>query len=117
MDKITETKTEFRLRQWTKIIQACQSSGMTVVAWCSENNVKTKSYYYWLRKLRSMACEAGGLPACREEQPIVPLTFKQTTAHENSVITVHLSSVSIDIKDGASQTTIEAVLSALKNIC
>jgi len=25
MDKMTDTKTEFRLKQWCKIIQACQS--------------------------------------------------------------------------------------------
>ncbi|PYG90121.1 hypothetical protein LY28_00001, partial [Ruminiclostridium sufflavum DSM 19573] len=55
MDKITDAKTEFRRRQWTQIIQDCQNSGMTVVGWCSQNNVNTKSYYYWLRKIRSLA--------------------------------------------------------------
>lgn len=53
MDKITGAKTEFRLKQWTHIIQTCQASGMTVVNWCEQNNVKTKSYYYWLRKKSS----------------------------------------------------------------
>ncbi|WP_414705316.1 IS66 family insertion sequence element accessory protein TnpA [Pseudobacteroides sp.] len=48
MDKITDAKTEFRLKQWTQIVQACQSSSMTVVGWCEQNNVKIKSYYYWL---------------------------------------------------------------------
>ncbi|MHB1393845.1 MAG: IS66 family insertion sequence element accessory protein TnpA [Clostridia bacterium] len=117
MDKITNTKTEFRLKQWTKIVETRQASGMTVVAWCNQNNVNTKSYYYWLRKLRIVACEAGELPARRDEQPIVPLTFAQATVSEGTAITIHLPSVSIDIKDGTSQTTIEAVLAALKNIC
>lgn len=31
MDKIADTRTEFRLKQWTKIIDACQNSGMTIV--------------------------------------------------------------------------------------
>lgn len=117
MDKISEAKTEFRLRQWTKIIQAYQASGMTVVAWCSQNNIKTKSYYYWLRKLRSMACEAVELPACSDEQPIVPLAYTQTRASNSAVITIHLSSASIDIQNGASRATIEAVLAALKSVC
>ena len=118
MDKVTDAKNEVRLKQWTKIIQACQASGMTVVAWCSQNNVNTKSYYYWLRKLRAMACETTQeLPAIRDEQAIVPLEFKQPKSSESAIITVHLSSVSIDIQNGASQTTIEAVLAALKNIC
>jgi hypothetical protein len=117
MDKITDAKTEFRLRQWTKIIQTCQASNMTVVAWCSQNNVKIKSYYYWLRKLRSMVCETGELSVRRDEQPIVPLAYTQTKTSKGAAITIHLPSVSIDIQDGASKATIEAVLAALKNVC
>ncbi len=115
MDKITDAKTEFRLKQWTKIIQTCQASGMTVVSWCSQNNVKTKSYYYWLRRIRSLACEAVSLVPQRNEPQIVPVAFEQINA--SAVITIHLSSVSVDIHDGASRETIEAVLAALKTIC
>lgn len=42
MNKITDAKTEFRLKQWSQIIQNCQASGITAVAWCSQNNVKIK---------------------------------------------------------------------------
>lgn len=117
MDKITDAKAEFRLRQWTKIIQSCQESGMTVVAWCRENNVKIKSYYYWLRKLRTIACETGDLLARNNEQPIIPLAYTQTKEAVTAAITIHLPSASIDIQDGASKATIEAVLAALKNVC
>ena len=115
MDKITDTKTEFRLKQWSKIIQACQTSGMTVVSWCSQNNVKIKSYYYWLRKLRTIACETGSHVPNKTEQKIVPVPFHQTK--DSAAVTIHLSSFCIDIHDGTSKQTIEAVLSALKSIC
>lgn len=115
MDKITDAKTEFRLKQWSKIIQACQTSGMTVVSWCNQNNVKIKSYYYWLRKLRTLTCEAGSLVPQKTEQVIVPVPFHQTKASE--AVTIHISSFCVDIHDGTSRETIEAVLSALKTIC
>ena len=115
MDRITNAKTEFRLRQWTQIIQTCQTSGMTVVGWCSQNNVNAKSYYYWLRRIRSQSCESGTLVPQRNEQQIVPVTIRQTKIP--AAVTVHLPSVSVDIHDGASRETIEAVLAALKNIC
>lgn len=70
MNKITETKTEFRLRQLTQIIKICQESGMTVVSWCEQNNVKIKSYYYWLRKIRSMACESNSILLSRDNHKI-----------------------------------------------
>lgn len=115
MDKITNAKIEFRLKQWTKIIEACQNSGMTVVGWCSQNNVKIKSYYYWLRRVRALACQDGALVSQKTEQQIVPVSFRQAKA--SAAVTLHLSSICVHIHDGASRETIEAVLSALKTIC
>lgn len=115
MDKVTDAKTEFRLRQWTQITQTCQASGMTVVAWCTQNNINIKSYYYWLRRIRSLACESGVLTTRGNEQPIVPVAFRQIKTP--TAVTIHLSSVSVDIYDGASRETIESVLAVLKNIC
>lgn len=115
MDKITNAKTEFRLKQWTKIIQACQTSGMTVASWCEQNNVNVKSYYYRLRRIRSLACENQSLEVQSKEQQIVPVSFPQTKVL--AAVTVHMNSIAVDITDGASKETIEAVLSALKIIC
>lgn len=116
MDKVSEAKTEFRIKQWTNIIQSCQTSGMTVVSWCSQNNINIKSYYYWLRKLRALACETETLPVVKKEQAIVPLSIKPANM-TSAVITIHMSAASIDIRQGTSRETIEAVLSALKAIC
>jgi len=115
MDKITEAKTEFRLRQWTQIIQEYQSSGMTVTNWCKQHNINTKSYYYWLRRIRAMACESETLLQKPTHQQIVPVAFKPSKA--TAAVTIHLPSISVDIHDGASRTTIEAVLASLKSIC
>ncbi|MCX8131617.1 MAG: IS66 family insertion sequence element accessory protein TnpB [Clostridia bacterium] len=115
MDKITDAKAEFRLRQWTQIIQTCQTSGMTVAGWCRQNNINPKTYYYWLRRIRSKACESREIITHANNQPIVPVAFKQTMV--SAAITIHLTSVSVDIHNGASRDTIEAVMAALKNIC
>lgn len=116
MDKITDAKTEFRLRQWAQIIQTCQASGMTVVGWCNQNNVKIKSYYYWLRRIRSLTLENGSLELQSKEQQIVPISYRHTKSL-SAVVTIHINSVSVDIPDGTSKETIVAVLSSLKNIC
>lgn len=52
MDKITH---EMRLNQWTLIIRECRGSGMAVKAWCLENNVNEKQFYYWQRRVREEA--------------------------------------------------------------
>ena len=34
------------LAQWQQLMYDCRRSGMTVKAWCAENGVSEKSYYY-----------------------------------------------------------------------
>ena len=62
MDEITLAKSEIRFRHWQKLIDECQSSGITVKAWCEANGVSDKSYYYWLKKIRKRALETSGMP-------------------------------------------------------
>lgn len=56
MDQVTLVKNQYRLEQWTKLIQECRSSGMKVDDWCEANGVTHHAYYYWLRKIRQAAC-------------------------------------------------------------
>lgn len=46
---------KYRIHQWKQIIQECRCSGKTVRAWCEEQEVNEKSFYYWQRKLREEA--------------------------------------------------------------
>ena len=39
MPTIREVKTELRHKEWAEQIQECQSSGMTVTAWCKEKGI------------------------------------------------------------------------------
>lgn len=52
MDKSTHA---VRLEQWTKLVQCCADSGLTKKEWCSQNNIKLKTYYYWQRRVRNHA--------------------------------------------------------------
>lgn len=61
------------------------------------------------------ACQTGALVSQKAEQQIVPVPFRQVKP--SAAITIHLSSVCVDIHDGASRETIAAVLSALKTTC
>lgn len=39
------------LAQWQQLVYDCRHSGKTVKAWCAENGVSEKSYYYRQRKV------------------------------------------------------------------
>ena len=66
MDKITH---EVRLSQWKAIIEQCQArpKGVSARKWMEDNGIKSKQYYYWLRRVRKdaydKALSSGLLPA------------------------------------------------------
>ena len=49
MDQATH---EVRLQQWKEIIQAQLASGQSKRAWCQENGVSEKQFFYWQRRIR-----------------------------------------------------------------
>ncbi|MCM1561944.1 MAG: IS66 family insertion sequence element accessory protein TnpB [Butyrivibrio sp.] len=56
MDQSTH---DVRRTNWLNIIQQCQNrpEGMTAKRWMSDNGIRPKSYYYWLRKFRKESYE------------------------------------------------------------
>lgn len=47
---------EIRLQKWMDIVKDCRSSGKTIKAWCNENGIDLKRYYYWQRKVCLATC-------------------------------------------------------------
>lgn len=124
MDKIANVKSQLRLQQWAKIISDCQASDMTVVAWCEANNINIKSYYYWLRKVRNHTLEQ--MPELTENLPVPmvddPVTFKKLDVHTPApaaaaAVIIRLPNATVEVSEGTSQQTVQAVLMALQAVC
>lgn len=119
MDQVTKVKTHLKREQWKSLIKECQSSGMTITAWCKQNSICVQTYYRNLRRLREELCDS--LPVSIRE-PEKPVAFKKLEVHTpthdiQAAVIIHLPSASLEIQNGATQQTVEAVLLALKNIC
>jgi len=118
MDEVTYVKTRFRQEQWEKLIQECQSSGLKIDDWCKENNISRHAYYYWLRKVRKKAC-GSILPDISKQNPSVAFAKIELQTHQldRAAVIIHLPSATIEVWEGTSHETVEAVLTALKDIC
>lgn len=102
MDKITLVKKEVKAAEWAEKIEACRSSGKTVEQWCSENGINIKTYYYHLRMLREKVCDQ------------IPIPIGQVSNRSKAAVTVHSGELSVEIADGTSAETIEAIMRALR---
>lgn len=54
--KPSEVKQEYRLQEWSSMIQEQKASGLSIKRWCEQRNISEHSYYYRLRQLREAAC-------------------------------------------------------------
>lgn len=100
---ITEIKTKVSLQEWQQRILDCQSSGMSVKAWCRANGISTGSYYFHLRKIRESVLE---------EHQIVSLVPPQPVS--SSGIRIESGSITITLPETVTSEQLTAILSTLK---
>lgn len=119
MDQISMMKSKIKYEHWKKIVEDCQASEKTVAAYCNENNVNEKTYYYWLRKIRKHICKDMGYPAVAEENncEFAQIQLPASYPHVVPTIKLQIGKIVVEISDGMSQDTISYVLNGITSIC
>lgn len=123
MDQVSQVKRQIRIEQWRKNITECQASGMSVRSWCKQNNLSEQTYYKYLRRFRQELCDS--LPVSvtasegRSEKPVTfqKMEVKAPVQNTKAAVIIRLPNAVLEINEGASQQTVQAVLLALQNIC
>ena len=96
-----------KLGEWAERVSACRNSGVSVRAWCQENEVCEQTYYRWQRRLYELAQE-------EREGVFAEITpIQRATGH--IAVTVQIGSVELAVHNGADAATVEAVLRAVKS--
>ena len=119
MDQVTAIKNHYRMEEWKQLILDFQSSGMKLYEWCESRNVTKDMYYYWLRKIREYACDelvTKSVP----KQAVTHLKKLEVMApvpDTSAAVIIRLGNATIEINEGTSQQTIQAVLLALQSVC
>lgn len=134
MGRISTVKHQLLLQQWAVKISECQNSGQSVVQWCRLNNIDPKRYYYWLSQLRKQtldnipelasinfpAVKAASTPSnitSVDDIIFKKLEVKSPIPNTQAAVIVHLPSATLEVTNGASKETVEAVLLALRSVC
>ena len=98
-----------RVQLWAERIAECRGSGMSVRAWCGENGISEKTYYYWQRRLyQQMAAEAVSFAEIPHEV--------QTGPYSGAAAKISLAGATVEIYPGADAQMIQAIVQTLK-IC
>lgn len=97
------------LALWQERIRECRNSGQTVVAWCAENGISEKTYYYWHRKLARLQE--------MQAEPVRPAFFEvNQERHPPAEIsaTVQYGGIRADVYTGADEETLLRLFRVLK---
>ena len=60
MADVLAMRDEYRAQNWAMVIQECSNSGLSNREFCRQRGISEKTYYYWLRKLRTQMAEVAG---------------------------------------------------------
>ncbi len=119
MDQVTRVRKYIKREQWKTLIQECQSSGMTVTAWCMANDICEQTYYRNLKALREELCNNLPVSLPDMEKPVAfkKLEIESPLPNTQAAVVIRLPQATLEIAEGTSQQTIQAVLMALQSVC
>ena len=99
-----------RVQLWAERIAECRSSGKSVRAWCRENEISEKTYYYWQRRLYQQMVST----AERVDFAEIPRGV-QIGQCSGAAAKISLSGATIEVYPGADAQMIRAILQTLQS--
>lgn len=108
MRDVLQVRDEYRFQQWTQIIQQCQSSGLTNKEFCEQNGISEKTYYYWLKKIRTALAE--------KETPHLVRLDDMSTDEPDEMIHIRFRSANLTLPADTNVEAIAAVLRSLQQL-
>lgn len=118
---VKEARTQIRAQEWVSLIKDRNASGMTIKEWCNAKGVSESQYYYWLRRVRQIACTAletqpSLLPDRHEDLPVfaeVQVLQDQPTASVSSGILIQTQGADIHIGNDVHIEQLTAVMKVI----
>ena len=106
MADVLAVRDEYRAQTWATLIQECSNSGLTKREFCQQRGISEKSFYYWLRKLRSQMAEASGPKLVQLDPPVV----------SNDMLQIQYRGAELKLPVGVDMDAVAAILRSLQSL-
>ena len=90
------------------VIQECNSSGLSNREFCRQRGISEKTYYYWLRKLRSQMAEATAPQLVPLDPVPVPI--------QDDVLQIQYRGAELKLPSGVDIDAVAALLRSLQSL-
>ena len=106
MADVLAVRDEYRAQTWAMLIQECNNSGLTKREFCQQRGISEKSYYYWLRKLRSQMAETAVPQLVQLDPP--PL--------QDDMLQIQYRGAELKLPAGVDMDAVSALLRSLQSL-
>ena len=106
MADVLAVRDEYRAQNWAMLIQECNNSGLTKREFCQKQGISEKSFYYWLRKLRSHMAEASG----------PQLVQLESVSTENDMLQIQYRGAELKLPAGVDMDAVTSLLRSLQSL-
>jgi hypothetical protein len=104
--KTTRKANDRKQAHWRKHIEQWQGSSLTQAEYCRRNNLKTRTFTYWKRRLKAATNEIRFVPV-----PIEPPRLEKPNPRIKISVNDHYR---IEVPDGFNPDTLEQILRVLE---
>ena len=108
MADVLAVRDEYRAQNWTMVIQECSNSGLSNREFCRQRGISEKTYYYWLRRLRSQMAEVAGPQLVQLEPSPVPV--------QEDMLQIQYRGAELKLPAGVDMDAVTALLRSLQSL-
>ena len=106
MGEVLAVRDAYRAREWAMLIQECSASGLTKREFCQQRGISEKSFYYWLKKLRTQM--VGAAPPRLVQLAPPPAA--------DSILEIHYRGAEMKLPDGVDMDAVAALLHSIQSL-
>ena len=106
MADVLAVRDEYRAQNWAMVIRECSNSGLSNREFCRQRGISEKTYYYWLRKLRSQMAEA----AAPQLVPLDPAPV------QDDMLQIQYRGAELKLPAGVDMDAVAALLRSLQSL-
>ena len=108
MADVLAVRDEYRAQNWAMVIQECNNSGLSNREFCRQHGISEKTYYYWLRKLRSQMAEAATPQFVQLEPAPVPI--------QDDMLQIQYRGAELKLPAGVDMDAVATLLRSLQSL-
>lgn len=102
--------------QWKAHIKTCTASGMSIKAWCKQNNLSPHQYHYWKSKFNEIQAKTKPQDELPQWAPLItdaPVVIRRN----NAPIVMQVGNFKLELTPGFDKQTLLELVNILGELC